>query len=128
MERVFRYIRQFIRELRRRQILRTMAVYAGTSFVILQVTAILTPAFQLPSWTVRMVVVLLLLGFPVAVALAWTYNVTDEGVARVGAEPESDNGKDETTVVDQSILISNVVVVGLLLIGAGLVLYPRFFR
>jgi TolB-like protein/tetratricopeptide (TPR) repeat protein len=127
MERVFRYIRQFIRELRRRQILRTMAVYAGTSFVILQVTAILTPAFQLPSWTVRMVVVLLLLGFPVAVALAWTYNVTDEGVARVGAEPESDNGKDETTVVDQSILISNVVVVGLLLIGAGLVLYPRFF-
>ena len=66
MERFFDLIRHLLRELRRRQILRAIAVYAGTSFVILEATAILTPAFRLPEWTVRLVVMLLALGFPVA--------------------------------------------------------------
>jgi hypothetical protein len=81
MERFFDFIRHVLRELRRRQVLRAIAVYAGTSFVILEATAILTPAFGLPSWTVRLVVVLLALGFPVAMGLAWRYNVTEQGGA-----------------------------------------------
>ncbi len=123
MKQVFDYVRWLVRELRRRQILRTTAVYAGTSFVILQVAAILTPAFQLPSWTVRMVVILLALGFPVAVALAWTYNVTEKGVVQARRDPDTEDEMEETDPFDQSILISNVVVVGLLLVGAVLMLY-----
>lgn len=125
MERGFRYIQQFVRELRRRQVLRTTAVYAGTSFALLQVTAILVPAFRLPSWTVRLVVVLLALGFPVAVGLAWTYNVTEEGVARVSAAEEAEGEDPPVDGVDQSFFISTAVIVGLLMIAVGLVLYPR---
>lgn len=128
MERFFDLIRHVLRELRRRQILRATAVYAGTSFVILEASAILTPAFGLPSWTVRLVVVLLALGFPVAMGLAWRYNVTEQGVARVVDEMKIDEGpegEEKVGTIDRSFFISNAVIVGLLIVAAGLITYPR---
>lgn len=117
-----RWIRRLIAELRRRRVLRVAGVYAGTAFVILQLGEILVEPFGLPGWTLRMVTFLLVLGFPLAVGLAWVYNITEEGLVRdVGEEDAGEIGPEGKP------LTSNGVLVGLLVLIAGLLLYPRVF-
>jgi len=66
-------------ELRRRKVFRVAAVYAVVAWVLIQVADTLMPALQLPEWTVSLVAVLFLLGFPIAVILAWAYDLVPEG-------------------------------------------------
>ena len=73
---------RFLAELKRRHVFRVMAVYGAVGFVILQVVELLVPALLLPEWTYRFVALLLIIGFPVAIVLAWAYQTTPEGVKR----------------------------------------------
>jgi TolB-like protein/Flp pilus assembly protein TadD len=73
---------QLIAELRRRKVLRVAAVYAAAAFVVVQVADIAFPALHLPGWTLTFVVALSILGFPVAVVLAWAFDLTPDGVQR----------------------------------------------
>jgi TolB-like protein len=74
--------RRFLRELRRRRVFRVAAVYAGVGFIVVQAGQLLIPALLLPQWTYSFLVLLALLGFPVAVGLAWAFDITPEGVQR----------------------------------------------
>jgi TolB-like protein/thioredoxin-like negative regulator of GroEL len=69
-------------ELKRRHLFRVMAVYGAVGFVILQVVELLVPALLLPEWTYRLVALLLLVGFPIAIVLAWAFESTPDGVRR----------------------------------------------
>jgi TolB-like protein/Flp pilus assembly protein TadD len=77
---------RFIDELKRRRVGRVTVVYAAVAFMVVQVTAIVAPALHLPPWTTTMVVLFLALGFPVAIVLAWAFELTPEGVRRTVAE------------------------------------------
>lgn len=67
-------------ELKRRNIFRVAVAYGILSWLLVQITSIASPALFLPDWTVTMVVFLSLLGFPVALFLAWAYELTPEGL------------------------------------------------
>jgi TolB-like protein len=71
-------------ELKRRQVFRAAAVYAVAAWAVIEVTATLLPLFLLPEWMVRAVAVVMVLGFPVVLALAWAFDLTAEGVQRTG--------------------------------------------
>jgi len=73
---------RFFAELKRRRVFRVMAVYGVVAFAVLQVADILVPALQLPESFVTGIAVLAILGFPVAIVLAWALEVTPEGVRR----------------------------------------------
>ncbi len=73
---------QLIAELRNRRVFRVSIVYAGTGFVILEASDMILPRLGLPDWTITFILVLLGLGFPIAVGLAWTFQVTPEGLKR----------------------------------------------
>jgi TolB-like protein len=73
---------RFFAELKRRRVFRVMAVYGIVAFVILQVADIALPGLGLPEWTITLILVLTLLGFPVAIVLAWAFDLTPEGVQR----------------------------------------------
>lgn len=77
-------MRDFLRELKRRKVYHVAATYAAVAFIVWQAAAIAFPALQLPEWALTLVVALTLLGFPVAVVLAWGWEVTPEGVERTG--------------------------------------------
>lgn len=66
---------EFIAELRRRRVIRVAVVYVVAAWVIMQVAQTTFPALLLPDWSVTLVVILLVLGFPVALILAWAYQV-----------------------------------------------------
>jgi TolB-like protein len=73
---------RFVAELRRRHVGRVALAYAAVAFVVLQAAEIVLPAFDLPEWGLRVVVVFAFLGFPVALALAWIYDITRHGIER----------------------------------------------
>lgn len=75
-------LQALLAELKRRRVFHVGLVYGGVVFVVWQVAEIAFPALGLPSWTLTLVVVASLLGFPIALVLAWAYDVTPEGVRR----------------------------------------------
>jgi tetratricopeptide (TPR) repeat protein len=72
----------FFSELKRRRVYRVAVVYAAVAFVIWQAAEIAFPALSVPDWALTLVVVLTLIGFPIAVVLAWAFEITPEGVKR----------------------------------------------
>ncbi len=77
-----RGIQQFFQELRRRKVIRVAIVYAVVAWVLIQVAQTTFEPLNLPRWALTLVIMLVLLGFPVAVALAWALETTPEGIRR----------------------------------------------
>ena len=80
-------LRNLFAEMRRRSVYKVAVAYAVVAWLIIQVTTQTFPIFEIPSWCVRLVVVLLALGFPIAVVLAWAYELTPEGIKRADELP-----------------------------------------
>ena len=70
----------FLAELRKRKVFQVAIGYLAVAWLLVQVTATILPAFDLPVWALRFVVLLFALGFPVAVLMAWALELTPEGV------------------------------------------------
>jgi DNA-binding SARP family transcriptional activator/TolB-like protein len=75
-------VRGFLNELRRRRVVRVAVAYSAVAFVVLQAAGLIMPALLLPNWTFRLLVVLILLGLPVALVLAWAFDLTPDGLRR----------------------------------------------
>lgn len=73
---------RFLNELKRRKVFRVAAVYAATAFVVLQAADLLAAGLALPAWVFSAITLLLIVGFPIAVLLAWAFDVTPSGVRR----------------------------------------------
>ena len=73
---------KFIKELRRREVFRTGGLYIGIAWILIEASSVLLPTFDVPDWVFKTIVIGAFVGFPVALILAWFYDVTDEGVLR----------------------------------------------
>jgi TolB-like protein/Tfp pilus assembly protein PilF len=78
---------RFFDELRRRNVYRVAAAYAVVSWLIIQVATATFPYLEIPRWGVRLVIALLVLAFPIAMILAWAYELTPEGIRRTEDAP-----------------------------------------
>ena len=76
-----------IAELRRRHVVRFAIGYCAVAFVLLQLGEIVLPAFGMGEWGLRVLVIVVVLGFPPGVALAWVYERTREGIRRTPDSP-----------------------------------------
>ena len=74
--------RNFLAELKRRNVYKVAVAYAVVSWLLIQVATQVFPFFEIPNWAVRLVVLLLMLGFPVALILSWAFEITPEGIKR----------------------------------------------
>jgi TolB-like protein/cytochrome c-type biogenesis protein CcmH/NrfG len=72
----------FFAELKRRNVYKVAIAYAVVAWLLMQVASQIFPFFEIPNWAVRLVVLLLIIGFPVAVILAWAFELTPEGIKR----------------------------------------------
>jgi len=72
----------FLEELKRRHVVRVAIAYAVAGWLLVQVATQVFPFFNIPNWAVRLVVILLAIGFPIVVAFAWIYELTPEGIRR----------------------------------------------
>ncbi|NQU32873.1 MAG: hypothetical protein HQ521_06530 [Bacteroidetes bacterium] len=67
---------KFFYELKRRKIVRVIIIYATTAFILLQVVGLVVDPLKLPEWVMSLVIVLLIIGFPLVIILAWAYHMT----------------------------------------------------
>src|SRR5881398_2054138 len=109
----FVFMSNFFEELQRRKVYRVAAAYIIAAGFIIQIGSAVFPAWELPNWTLRLVVVLLLMGFPIALILAWAYDVTPQGIR---ITPGSHRRRNLLMLIASGIIISA---------GAGFFLLPR---
>jgi TolB-like protein len=105
-------------ELKRRRVFRVAGIYAVVSWVTAEVASVIFPALQLPEWTVTFVIGLLLLGFPLAMVLAWVFDIGPGGIERTAPAEEAPTRSWHHAVY----LVLLAVAMGAL----AWVLYPRF--
>ena len=87
-------VRKFFVELKRRKVSRVAVAYVVVAWVLIQVVSQIFPFFGIPSWVVRLVVVLLVLGLPAALFLAWAFDLTPGGIMRTNElEPADQSGQ-----------------------------------
>jgi len=108
----------FFEELQRRKVYRVAAAYIIAAGFIIQISSAVFPAWELPNWSFRLVVVLLLIGFPISLILAWAYDVTPQGIRATPtpSTPGSHRSRNVITLIAIGILISA---------AAGFFLLPR---
>ena len=111
----------FFAELKRRNVYKVAVAYAVAAWLLIQVATQVFPFFEIPNWAVRLVVVLLVLGFPVALILAWAFEITPEGIKR---ESEIETGQSITHKTGRKLLAITAV---LAVIAAGLFVF-QFLR
>lgn len=83
----------FWNELRRRRVVRVVIGYAVAAFIVLQVAELTLEPLGLPAWTYRLVLMLTVAGFPIAVVLAWAFDVTPDGIRRAEAASPDTTGR-----------------------------------
>jgi TolB-like protein/cytochrome c-type biogenesis protein CcmH/NrfG len=74
--------RKFFTELKRRKVYRVAVAYAVLAWLLIQIATQTLPFFEIPTWTVRLIIVALVLGFPVALLLSWAFDLTSSGIKR----------------------------------------------
>jgi hypothetical protein len=74
----------FFEEVKRRKVYRVAVAYVIAAGGIIQLASAAFPAWELPSWSLRLVIVLLLIGFPIALILAWAFDVTSQDKNNAG--------------------------------------------
>ncbi|PYK45042.1 MAG: adenylyl cyclase, partial [Verrucomicrobia bacterium] len=82
-------MKSFFVELKRRKVYRVAIAYAVAGWLLIQIATQVFPFFEIPNWAVRLVVIVLVLGFPVALILSWIFDLTPQGIRRT---EESDKG------------------------------------
>ena len=74
--------RNFFAELKRRNVYKVAVAYAVVGWLLIQAASIILPAFEAPAWTMKILIAALAIGFPLAVVLAWAFEITPEGIVR----------------------------------------------
>lgn len=115
-------MRGFLEELRYRNVFRVGVAYVIVSWLIAQVADLVSDVFNLPDWLMQVLIILLVLGLPVALFLAWAFELTPEGMKKAHEVP-ADAPKDP-----RAGLILNVVTMIMLLIAVGWLGWDKFQR
>ena len=72
----------FFAELKRRNVYKVAVAYAVVAWLLIQIATQVFPFFEIPNWAVRLVVLAILIGFPIALVIAWAFELTPEGIKR----------------------------------------------
>jgi serine/threonine-protein kinase len=108
--------KNFFAELKRRNVYKVAAAYAVVAWLLMQIASQIFPFFDIPNWVVRLVVLLLIIGFPIALIIAWAFEATPEGIKRTRAADAAGQPSRGNAWI-YVVLIGAAVSVGLFFVG-----------
>ena len=112
---------EFWQELKRRKVIRRNMVYVATGFVILEFISNITEPFGLPDWTLKIVFIILCIGFVISIFLSWFYDFTPDGLARIKSTAKAKEVPSEKPTKNLSwkiaTYISIAIIAGLLVLN-----------
>jgi adenylate cyclase len=112
-------------ELRRRSVLQVGGIYLVAAWLVIQVSTATFPVLLLPVWALRAVVVSAILGFPVALVLAWAFEITPEGVRRTR---DDDSDDPQASVIPTRVRYALVLGVVLVTSGVGWAVWRHWLQ
>ncbi|MEN8250966.1 MAG: hypothetical protein ABFS32_18685 [Bacteroidota bacterium] len=117
---------RFWPELKRRKVLRALAMYAATAFIIMEAADIMLPRFGLPEWTVTMIIIILIIGLPITVVLSWIFDLTPEGLKRTESAIVLQEDRTENSQGRRRLRLSDITI-AILVVIVIMLAYPRIF-
>src|SRR5438552_14220569 len=112
----------FFLELKRRNVYKVAVAYAVVAWLTIQAASIFLPAFNAPQWAMQIVILILVVGFPIALAFSWAFEITPEGIK---LESDIEPSKSIARGTGRKIVALTIV---LAVIAAGLFVYQLVGR
>ena len=108
----------FWREMRRRHVFRIAGIYVAVGWVLIEILANVLPMFEAPEWIGKTMTLLMVLFFPIALIIAWAFEITPDGIKR--ADELEDQGEPlPATLPDYLIVAALLIVIGLFFLDFG---------
>jgi adenylate cyclase len=107
----------FFAELKRRNVYKVAIAYGVVAWLLMQVASQIFPFFEIPNWAVRLVVLLLVIGFPVALILAWAFELTPEGLKRTEFADELPKKSARSRAWIYVVIVAGAISVGVFSLG-----------
>src|SRR4051795_5162770 len=115
-------IDNFLAELKRRDVYKVAVAYAVVAWLLIQAASILLPAFDAPQWVMKVFILVIIFGFPVALILSWAFEITPEGIKR---ESEIEQSRSIKRRTGRKIV---AMTIALAVVAAGLFMYQMVGR
>jgi len=119
-------LRRLWLELKRRKVIKTIAMYAGAAYVLIELSNNVVQPLNLPDWTPRLVIIILIIGFPITAILSWIFDLTPEGIRKTGSLAESEMQETAKQTRRRKLKLSDVVI-AVLIVAVCVLLYPKIF-
>jgi TolB-like protein/Flp pilus assembly protein TadD len=107
----------FFAELKRRNVYKVAVAYAIVGWLLIQVATATFPVLEIPNWAIKLVIALVLLGFPIALILAWAFELTPEGIKLTESADELSSKPSRSRAWIYVVIISGAISGGLFFVG-----------
>src|ERR1700692_2389594 len=107
----------FFSELKRRNVYKVAVAYAVVGWLLVQVATQVFPFFEIPNWAVRLVVLAIVIGFPVALVIAWAFELTPEGLKRTEDVDLAKQSRRKSHAWIYVVIVGALLSVGLFMLG-----------
>src|SRR5437867_8040084 len=108
---------KFFAELKRRNVYKVAIAYAVIAWLLMQIATQVFPFLEIPNWAIRLVIMLLALGFPIALIIAWAFELTPEGLKRTELADREPAKPSRNKAWIYVVIVAAALSVGLFLIG-----------
>src|SRR5437667_7673807 len=110
-------LRTFFAELKRRNVYKVAVAYAVVGWLLVQVTTQVFPIFEIPNWALRLIVLAIIIGFPIALVIAWAFELTPEGLKRTEDVDLAVQTSAKSHVWIYVVIVGALLSVGLFMVG-----------
>jgi TolB-like protein/Flp pilus assembly protein TadD len=115
----------FFAELKRRNVYKVAVAYAVVGWLLVQVATQVFPFFEIPNWAVRLIVLVIIIGFPIALVIAWAFELTPEGLKRTEAADLAPSTRSKSHAWVYIVTVGAALSIGLFFIGRYSARAPR---
>lgn len=109
-------LKKFFSELERRKVYRVSIAYGIAAWVLAQIASLVSDSFEAEPWVMKMIIIILIVGFPVALILSWIFDFGPEGIERTAALDDSE--AEQSNPISVKMVISILVVIILIVVGS----------
>ncbi len=109
--------KNFFAELKRRNVYKVAIAYAVVAWLLMQIATQVFPFLEIPNWAIRLVIMLIVIGFPIALVIAWAFELTPEGLKRTEFADELPKKSAASRVWISVVVVAGSIFVGLFFLG-----------
>ena len=117
---------QFWQELKRRKVIKVIAMYAGVAYILIELASNVAEPLHLPEWTPTFVILLLVIGFPITIILSWIFDITPEGMKKTESIEEVPEQEPPPLPIKKGLKTSDAII-AVLFVAVCILLYPKIF-